>query len=68
MMVEIREGQLSRKIVGNCASYKEALDLAIRTLRRLESMPMFNPNQWVEIFDGDILRMSAKVGTNRSKR
>jgi len=68
MMVEIREGALDRKIVGTCANYPDALNLAIRTLRQLESVPISNPNQWVEIFDGDVLRMSAQVGANRSKR
>ena len=68
MMVEIRVGHLGRKLVGACATYPDALNLAIRTLRHLENVPFPNPDQWVEIFDGDKLRMSAQVGVNQSQQ
>ena len=68
MMVEIRLGPLGREIVGACATYPDALKLAIRTLRRLESSPFPSPDLWVEILDGDKLRMSAQVGVNKSRQ
>ena len=68
MMVEIRVGPLGREIVGTCATYSDALKLAIRTLRRLERSPFPSPDLWVEILEGDKLRMSAQVGINTSRQ
>jgi hypothetical protein len=62
MTVQIRVGLAGIEIVGRRDTYREALDLAIRTLRQLESVPIINPNQWVEILEGQSLRMSAQVG------
>jgi len=62
MTVQIRVGLSAIEIVGERGTYREALNLAIQTLRRLESLPMINPNQWVEVFDGRSLRLSARVG------
>jgi hypothetical protein len=62
MIVQIRVGLAGVEVVGERDTYREALDLAIRTLRQLESVPITNPNQWVEIFEGQSQRMSAQVG------
>ncbi len=62
MIVQIRVGLAGVEVVGERDTYREALDLAIRTLRQLESVPITNPNQWVEIFEGRSQRMSAQVG------
>jgi hypothetical protein len=61
MLVEIRRGADQREIVGNCATFPDALDLAMRTIRRLESSSTQASGQWVEIFDGDTLLMSERV-------
>jgi hypothetical protein len=68
MMVEIRTGLDQREIVGTCATYSDALALAMRTIRRLEGSSMSTSSQWVEIFDGDKLLMSELVEALRHKR
>jgi hypothetical protein len=62
MTVRIRVGLAGIEIVGERDTYRDALRLAIQTLRRLESLPLGNPNQWVEVLDGRSLRLSAQVG------
>jgi hypothetical protein len=66
VLVEIRRGPNQREIVGNCATFPDALDLAMRTIRRLESSSTQAIGQWVEIFDGDTLLMSERVEARRN--